>query len=96
MCPLYEYFCNDTTPNIGCGYRWSEVQSIEDRMIPMNAPCPKCEKSENICREYSPISQIGKKFDYLSAKNMDPEVKSRLENIKNSNIQNPNTNKLDW
>lgn len=48
--PLYGYFCYDHKG--GCGHKFEEQLSVDERMKPMNAPCPKCKKENTICREY--------------------------------------------
>ena len=48
--PLYEFF-HDEKRHGGCGHRWEEQLSIQERMIPFNKPCPKCGKKGGICRD---------------------------------------------
>ena len=47
--PTYEYFCYKEKG--GCGFEWEDYMSMDDRMIPMNEPCPACEKEGTICRK---------------------------------------------
>lgn len=51
--PLYAYFCNEDAHHEGCGHEFEEQLNIEDRMLPMNDPCPKCKKRDQICRKFS-------------------------------------------
>jgi hypothetical protein len=50
---LFEYFCNDDRHHEGCGYEFEEYLSQEDRMQPMDAPCPSCGKKDNVCRKFN-------------------------------------------
>jgi hypothetical protein len=47
---LYEYFCEEKAHG-GCGHVFEEHLSMNDRMIPLNKPCPKCKKVDTICRK---------------------------------------------
>lgn len=49
--PLYEYFC--MTDKGGCGHEFEESHSVDDRLVPMNEPCPKCGKEDLIGRRFS-------------------------------------------
>ena len=94
--PNYDYECYQEKD--GCGHLWEEFQSIEDRMVPMNAPCPKCGKVDTIIRHinHAGLNGLSATSDILSAKNMDPEVRERIEVNKNLTNAAPETNRLDW
>ena len=94
--PTYEYECYDKKD--GCGHKFEEILSIADRMVPMNKPCPKCNKVDTIIRHVSHtnLNGISSSPGILSAKNMDPEVRKRIEANKNLSNAAPETNRLDW
>lgn len=48
----YEYFC-DAKHHNGCGHVFEVDLTIEERMTPMNEPCPECGKKDTICRSYT-------------------------------------------
>lgn len=46
----YEYKCSDGHGHTGCGHVFIEDLEVDERMIPMNEPCPECGKSDQIIR----------------------------------------------
>lgn len=71
MCPVYEYECHNKYPHTGCGHLWEEDLHIEERMIPMDKPCPNCGKKDQIIRKFSshhfhgvinPLSKMDENF----------------------------------
>jgi len=73
MCPIYEYFCYDQKG--GCGYEFENYYHIEDRMIPMKEPCPKCNKNDTVCRKMSIASFV------------DPGIVNADKNMESSGVQ---------
>lgn len=85
--PVYEYCCDNKYPHTGCGHVFEEDMSIEDRMIPMGEPCPKCGKKDQIIRKFSahhfhgvvnPLGKMDENFkeDMARIKSEHPEMQS--------------------
>lgn len=73
----YEYFC-DGKHHDGCGHQFEVDLSVDDRMKPMNEPCPKCKKSDTICRKFTSHLHHGV---VNPLKKMDPGFKETMERI---------------
>jgi hypothetical protein len=85
--PLYEYRCKSEHPQMGCGYEFEEVLSVEERMEPMERPCPKCQKEDTIVRTPQIVNACGLRGNLpLNARSkIDPGVRGELERLKSEN-----------
>ena len=87
--PQYIYECSQNHPNEGCGHLFEEILNVDDRMVPMGEPCPKCKKEGNITR------QVGRECPNLCGLRsalginvggkMDQNVRKEIDRIKDEN-----------
>jgi len=76
--PVYCYECQ------GCGHTFDVVLPIDQRMEPMQDPCPKCEKDTQINRLMQE-ALIARNHIRNPLKKMPEDFKERMRNIKKAN-----------
>lgn len=57
--PLYDYHCD------ACGHEFTEQLRIDDRKIPVENPCPKCNQSKNIQQTIKPVGFVSSSISTL-------------------------------
>ena len=89
--PTYTFLCKE------CKQQWEEVLKISEIDNPLSEPCPVCDNKAVIRLMSAPAQRSTKrgKNDF-NPDLMPPEVKKRLEKIKNTKNINKETSKLDW
>lgn len=95
--PTYVYQCTK------CKEKWEEIHPVSDIDLPLSEPCISCDAQgdlgTNVIVRVPTFANLAKAtggMKQLSKGKMDPEVKSRIEAIKNRSDIAPETSKIDF